>query len=292
MTIIVTGGQGQVGWEIAQRDQAIQALSRNDLNITDTDAVEKVIKRYQPTLLINCAAYTAVDKAEQEPQQASAVNRDGAAMLAQVCAKFHIPLIHLSTDYVFDGKQHIAYHEEDTPAPLSHYGVSKWQGEQAVRDACEQHIILRISGVFGVHGNNFVKTILRLSGEKESLRIVADQTTCPTPAADIAEVVLKIAKKIIATPSTNLWGTYHYCGASATTWYQFATEIIELAKRFQPVKVQEILPITAEEYAAPAQRPAYSVLNCQKIAANFAIQQKNWQLGLAQAVQQLVGNNA
>lgn len=290
MQLLITGGNGQVGWELAQcaapPEYTIHALTRAQLDITNPQQVDVAIAEYKPDVVINTAAYTAVDKAEQEIEQAFAINRDGAKVLAEACTKAQLPLIHLSTDYVFDGKQQQPYREQDAVAPINQYGASKWAGEEAVRAACEQHIILRVSGVFSSHGNNFVKTILRLAQERETLRIVADQTICPTPAADIAQVILMISKQIIN--NKKIWGTYHYCSAEPTSWHYFAENIVSLAKQYKPLKVQEIQAITTEEFPTPAQRPRYSVLDCSKLQKNFNIPQRPWHAGLAEVIKILM----
>src|SRR3990167_4365122 len=227
MRIFITGGNGQVAYEIVhlaqQKKHRILAPSRDVLDITDSKAVTRAVQEFHPDVVINAAAYTRVDQAEKEQAEAYAVNCEGAKNLAIVCAEIERPLLHLSTDYVFDGKKTHPYLETDPIAPVNLYGDSKWQGEEAIREQCEQHIILRTSAVFGSHGVNFVKTILRLASEREELRIVADQITCPTPASAIAETLLKLA-------TFSRWGTYHYCGSPAVSWYDFEKKIIQLAE--------------------------------------------------------------
>jgi dTDP-4-dehydrorhamnose reductase len=232
----------------------------------------------KPSIVINTAAYTAVDKAESEPAIAFAANRDGVKNLAQACQQHHIPLLHLSTDYVFDGSKTTPYTEEDLANPINVYGQSKWEGEQLLRAHCEQHIILRVSWVFGAHGNNFVKTMLRLGSEREELKIVADQIGCPTPAAAIAKTLLEIAKQIIAGKTA--WGTYHYCGDKPTNWHELAKTIFELAKNKIPLRIQQVIPITTAEYPTPAKRPQNSVLNTTKCREAFKILACDWQTNL------------
>ena len=286
-TLLITGGSGQVAWDLKQfaADKTIKlvACSRDELDITNPDSINQAFAQFKPDIIINTAAYTAVDKAEQETAPAFLVNRDGAANLARACSERVIPLVHLSTDYVFDGKKEKPYQENDKSVPLGVYGQSKWEGEEAVRENCPQHIILRVSGVFGRHGNNFVKTILRLAGERETLRVVADQTTCPTPAADIAETIIIIAKQLVHSHD-GLWGTYHYCSNEPTTWHHFAETIIEMAKPFHTLQVKDIQPISTAEYPTAAQRPPYCVLNTQKIHTQFGIQPRSWRLGLLEVI--------
>jgi dTDP-4-dehydrorhamnose reductase len=290
--LLVTGGNGQLGWELAQRSSAqyeIHALTRAQLDITDRQQVAAIITELQPDIVINTAAYTAVDKAEQESEQAFAINHKGAEIIAEACAQANRPLLHLSTDYVFNGEQREPYHETDMISPINKYGASKWAGEIAVRGLWDQHIILRVSGVFSVHGHNFVKTILRLAQERETLRIVADQIICPTPAADIAETILVICKNIQHENSSakSIWGTYHYCSSEPTTWHQFAEAIIALAAPQKKLAVKEIIPITTAEFPLPAKRPAYSVLDCRKIQKYFDIETRSWRKGLEEVVKRL-----
>jgi dTDP-4-dehydrorhamnose reductase len=286
-TLLITGGNGQVAWDLQQLaiDKTIKlvACSRAALDITNPASINQAFEQFRPDIVINTAAYTAVDKAEQETEQTFRINRDGAANLARACSTATVPLIHLSTDYIFDGKKTTLYQEDDQPAPLGVYGQSKWEGEEAVREHCPQHIILRVSGVFGRHGNNFVKTILRLAGERESLRIVADQTTCPTPAADIAETIIMLVKVI----NYGLFGTYHYCSDEPTTWHHFAETIIKMAE----LKT-EIQPISTAEYPTAAKRPPYCVLDTQKIRAQFGIQPRSWRKGLLDMINEIINHDS
>lgn len=287
MTVVLTGADGQVGWEVARRATGLGllALDRVALDITDPKALRHTLKRNAAQLVINAAAYTAVDRAEQEAALAFAVNRDGPAYLADTCAELGIPLLHLSTDYVFSGRQAAPYREEDPIDPLGVYGRSKWEGEQAVRERLSAHLILRVSWVFGSHGYNFVRTILRLAREREQLRVVADQQGCPTYAGAIADELLALAKRILDnTSSEEAWGTYHYCGAPPTTWYDFACAIVAGARRYEALKVREIVPITTAEYPTPAARPANSVLDCARFERRFGNAPRSWQAGLAEVL--------
>jgi len=281
VTILLTGAGGQLGWEIARRavGRKLLALDHAALDITAARAVQQALKGSGARVVINAAAYTAVDRAEQEPAVAFAVNRDGPAQLAAACARLGIPLVHMSTDYVFAGTQHGAYNEDDPVAPVGEYGRSKWAGEEAVRQTLASHLILRVSWVFGAHGHNFVKTILRRAREREELRVVADQCGCPTYAGAIAEVLLALADRLAAGQRLP-WGTYHYCGAPPTTWHGFAQTIVDLAKPYESLRVRRIVPIATADYPAPAARPANSVLDCTRFKECFGIVPSPWQNGL------------
>ena len=225
-SILITGAGGQVGNELADSpsNHRLTALTRRQLDITDRARIEAVFAELQPDLVINAAAYTQVDRAEQESELAYAINRDGVANLAAACASAGIPLLHLSTDYVFDGSLRRAYRETDAISPLGVYGESKAAGEIALRERLETHIVLRTSWVFSATGTNFVRTMLRLGRERERLGIVDDQRGCPTSAHSIAAALLCIADACLER-DTIQWGTYHYCGRPATTWYGFAGNI-------------------------------------------------------------------
>ena len=291
MRILVTGVRGQVGWELARRGEKrgfeIQALDRQALDITEPRAVAEKVCRPGLALVVNAAAYTAVDRAESEPELAFAVNRDGPAYMALACAKAGIPLIHLSTDYVFDGEKKGPYLETDPVSPRGVYGRSKGEGEAKVRAHLHEHIILRTSWVYGVHGHNFVKTILRLARGRTVIRVVADQWGCPTSAADLAEAILAIAAQL----SGNRWGTYHYCGEGATTWHTFAEAILAEARKHTPLVTDQVEPITTAQYPTPAKRPANSALDCSLLAKRFGIQPRPWRESLSQMIHELFLGN-
>lgn len=293
MRLLLTGAKGQVGSEIvklcAQEKINLIPLNHHQCDIADLDDVENNLKQYQPDMLINAAAYTAVDRAETESDKAYAVNTQGAANLAAICAELSIPLIHISTDYIFDGNNSKPYIEEDNAAPNGVYATSKWQGEQAVREICKKHIIVRVSWVFGAEGHNFVKTILRLAQEREELKIVADQFGCPTYAAHIAQTLINIAKQI--NPEFKQWGTFHYCDLPETNWHNFAEAIVKIAREKYLLRVKNVAPITTAEYPTPVKRPAYSVLDCQKIDKIFGIKQQNWLTGLEKTILSLPPGN-
>ena len=283
--ILLTGVGGQLGWEVARRVQApltIQALGRAHLDITNRGQVLKAVAAASPKVVVNAAAYTAVDKAEADRNTAFAVNRDGAAHLAEACARHNLPLIHVSTDYVFDGRKPAPYMEDDPPAPLGVYGASKQAGEVAVREGCARHVILRTAWVHGVHGSNFVKTVLRLGRQRSLLRIVDDQYGSPTFAGDLAGAVISVAGRIIdSTLPPNGTGTFHCAGSGTTTWCGFARRIFSVAgPRLETAP--KIHAITTAEYPTPARRPANSVLDCGKLARIYGIVLRPWEEALAE----------
>lgn len=279
--ILVIGAGGQLGRELMLRRDAvlrpIVGFCHGELDIRDRDGVRRAVTDTAPALVINAAAYTQVDKAESECQAAFAVNRDGAANLATACAEAAIPLLHVSTDYVFDGRKEGPYVESDPVAPLSVYGASKLAGEEAVRGRLEQHVILRTAWVFGAHGANFVKTVARLAGERTELSVVDDQRGGPTPAGSIAEALLAVANAIRAGSAR--WGTYHFCGAPATSRCGFARAIVDAAGPYLGRRIV-VRPIATAEQALPARRPANSALDCGKIAATFGIASPDWRASL------------
>lgn len=285
MRLLVTGANGQVGHALVrQGGAAVVGLDRAALDITDREAVRRSVERHAPDLVVNAAAYTAVDRAEAELDAAFAVNRDGPAHLADACAEAGITLIHLSTDYVFDGAKGTPYVETDPVHPLGVYGRSKEAGEEAVRERLGQHVILRTSWVFGDHGQNFVRTILRLGRERDALRVVADQRGNPTSAADIAHAVLQIAERI----EDASWGTFHFAGQPATTWHGFAEAVLEEARRHGPVRSERVEPIPTSAYPTAARRPADTRLDCSKLAAGWGIGAPDWRPALRAVVSSLV----
>jgi dTDP-4-dehydrorhamnose reductase len=284
MKVLVTGANGQVGTELIQRGQQLGlemiALVRPDLDITNQVDVNHFISKHAPDIVINAAAYTLVDKAETEMDLAYAVNRDGPAYLAEACAASNIPMLHISTDYVFDGEQESAYLETDSPNPNTIYGKSKLEGDNAVSNALPEHIILRVAWVFSASGNNFVRTMLRLGNERGELSVVNDQHGCPTWAEDIANTLLTMTQQY-RDKGALPWGTYHYNGAPVTHWYGFAETIFERALKLGLIEnTPELHTINTEQYPTPAQRPANSALNCNKIKQQFVIDAPDWRIGL------------
>jgi dTDP-4-dehydrorhamnose reductase len=282
--LLLIGANGQLGWEISRRavGLALQAVDRGYLDITDRAAVPRIFESCKPKVVINAAAYTAVDKAENDRATAFAVNRDGPAYLAEACADHGIPLIHVSTDYVFDGDKRGPYTEDDPVAPLGIYGKSKLAGEDAIRDRLRRHVILRTAWVYGIHGHNFVKTMLRIGAERDLLRVVDDQRGCPTFAGDLAEATLTIARRLIVdTVPADGFGTFHCTGAGATTWCGFARKIFEIASpRLARCPVVEA--ITTTDYATPTKRPANSVLDCGRLKRVHGVRLRPWEEALAE----------
>ena len=277
--VLVTGAKGQVGSELVKAAPAgftVIGLGSNELDITNQQQVTAVMAQYKPDLIINAAAYTAVDKAESDIETAFAVNEKAVALLAQAAYDADIPLFHISTDYVFDGQASTPYKETDTVNPQSVYGASKLAGEQALERTHAKHIILRTSWVFGATGNNFVKTMLRLGKEREELSVVADQYGCPTSARSIAEVLWQLAEKYVSDGALP-WGVYHFSNSPACTWHEFACEIFEQAVKAGVLERKPVVhPITTAEYPTPAKRPAWSVMDCGKIERAQGIALVQW----------------
>jgi len=299
MKYLIIGSNGQLGWELCRRGERrgfdIIPLDLPEFNITKPSAVKKAVNLIGISLVINASAYTAVDTAESEPEFAFAVNRDGPAYLASSCAEIGIPLIHISTDYVFDGSKKGPYFETEPVFPLGVYGKSKAAGETEVRNHSKEHIIIRTAWLYGIHGGNFVKTMLRLGKEKKVVRVVADQYGCPTYAADLAEAILEIASQI-NEGRVRAWGTYHFCGKGVTTWYGFAKAIYDLAKQYDSLMVKKVVSITTAEFPTPAKRPANSVLDCSQVTNHFGVGLRPWQEGLADMLNKyyqhkIAGNN-
>ncbi len=284
MKLLITGCKGQLGTELVRQagSNEIIPVDHDELDITDATAVASFVIGNRPDVIINAAAYTAVDQAETDRDLAFAVNRDGPANLAKGCAGLNIPLIHISTDYVFNGTKSGAYTEDDPIDPLGVYGESKAAGEEVVRSRCSRHIILRTSWVFSAHGNNFVKTMLRLGAERSELGVVADQKGCPTSAHELARVIYTVLDHDAA------WGTYHCVQPEPTTWHGFARAIFDEARQ-QGMKlaVNVVKPIETSDYPTAAARPENSVLYCNRIRESFAIKIKPWRESLAEAIKEL-----
>jgi dTDP-4-dehydrorhamnose reductase len=293
-TVLVIGCRGQVGRELmgARAPGGVSpiGLGHGYLDVTDRDAVRRVVDRYRPVLIVNAAGYTAVDRAESEPRAAFAVNADGPAHLAEAAAAAGSALVHLSTDYVFDGAKAGAYREDDAVGPLSVYGASKAAGERAIRERLDRHVIVRTSWIFGTHGTNFVKTMLRIGRERDQLHVVADQQGCPTGAVDVADAILGIAHQLLVDCRDSVWGTYHFAGHGSTTWYDFAEAIFERAEPFWGRR-PEVVPISTADYSTPARRPAASVLDCTRFDRTFALPRRPWSERLdAEVVRLLAGH--
>ena len=286
--ILVFGANGQVGRELTSRALGLAVgFDRASVDICVEAAVRQAVHDHPPAAIVNAAAYTAVDRAETEPDEAFRVNRDGAAVLAEAAASAGVPFIQLSTDYVFDGTKRAPYDEDDPVAPLGVYGLSKAEGERAVRSVCPRHVILRTAWVYSPYGTNFVRTMLRLAADRPELRIVDDQTGCPTAAADIASTIAAIVEKA-NQPAFTAWGTYHYCGADILSWYGFATRIFEAAATYGQ-KTPQLVPISTAAYPTQASRPAYSVLAMGKLERTFGIRPRPLREGLRGCLDALIG---
>jgi dTDP-4-dehydrorhamnose reductase len=291
MKILITGAGGQLGRELINQGQlkgfSVQAPSEDDMDITDLEKIDRCMDFHQPEVVINAAAYTQVDKAESEAALAFAVNTTGSANLARMCAKNKIPLVHISTDYVFDGQKGTSYLETDAISPVGIYGRSKAEGEIEIRSHLKEHIILRTSWLYGIHGHNFAKTILKLATTKPKIRVVADQYGSPTNAADLAQTILIISDRMQFNNDVD-WGTYHYCGQGVISWYNFAEKIVGLARLYADVKTTRIEPITTADYPTRALRPIYSALDCSRIQKHFGINPKPWQKSLEITIKELL----
>lgn len=291
MKILITGADGQLGRELIKQGQlkgfSVQAPSEDDMDITDLEKIDRCMAFHQPEVVINAAAYTQVDKAESEAALAFAVNTTGSANLARMCAKNKIPLVHISTDYVFDGQKGTSYLETDTISPVGVYGRSKAEGEIEIRSHLKEHIILRTSWLYGIHGHNFAKTILKLATTKPKIRVVADQYGSPTNAADLAQTILIISDRMQFNNDVD-WGTYHYCGQGVISWYNFAEKIVGLARLYADVKTTRIEPIATADYPTRALRPIYSALDCSRIQKHFGINPKPWQKSLEITIKELL----
>ncbi|MBO0333388.1 dTDP-4-dehydrorhamnose reductase [Sneathiella sp. CAU 1612] len=278
MKVLVTGAGGQVGQALQKLAPShkidVIALDRQALDITDLSAVQTRVGEISPDIVINAAAYTAVDRAEEEGEAAFAINAQGTENLALACAKKDIPFLHISTDFVFNGRKDGAYLEDDPVAPLSIYGESKAEGEARTAAVSQKYIILRTAWVFG-GAQNFVNTMLRLAESHKELNIVDDQTGGPTAADDIATSLLRIAGAV-RQPGFKDWGIFHYCGAPAVTWYGFAQAIFA-----RHAEAPVLNPIPTEDFPVPAERPKNSVLDCSKIKRVFGIDQPDWQKALS-----------
>jgi dTDP-4-dehydrorhamnose reductase len=292
--IAVAGNSGQVAraLALAATTRKIELLSRGrpDLDMGSVDSVGRFFRDARPAIVVNAAAYTAVDKAESEPDAAFRANAQGPALLATLCNHFQVPLIHISTDYVFDGAKRTPYVESDAIGPLGVYGASKAAGEAAVRAAATRHVIVRTAWVLSPDGTNFMKTMLRLGAEREAVRVVADQHGAPTSADDLAAAILDIAAQLAAQPARDVWGTFHLTNAGETTWHGVAAEVFRLAAA-RGLKTPRLEAITTADYPTPARRPGYSVLDNGRIARTFGIRLPPWQESLARTFGSLAGEH-
>ncbi len=285
MRVLITGCYGQVGSCLTEQlanneNTVVLALDREHLDITSQEAVNAVVSDFAPTVIINAAAHTAVDKAEEEIELSYAINRDGPKYLAQAAQSVGAAILHISTDYVFEGNKAGEYVETDATNPQGVYGESKLAGEIAVAKACEKHIILRTAWVFGEHGNNFVKTMLRLGESRDTLSIVGDQFGGPTYAGDIASTLIQIANRITQGDTVE-YGVYHYSGLPHVSWFDFANAIFDIAVEQKVlVKKPTLTSITTEQYPTPAKRPSNSRLSTEKVTQYFLIEASDWKAAL------------
>ncbi|MGN6619081.1 MAG: dTDP-4-dehydrorhamnose reductase [Ilyomonas sp.] len=285
--IAVTGKNGQLGSEL--NDLAASSNSfdfvfagRDELDLADLSSIESFFKKYKPDYFINCAAYTAVDKAEQDQENAYKINAEAVGKIAYLCRQNYAVLIHVSTDYVFNGKNEHPYKTDDKTEPVNYYGYTKWLGEKLALENCNNTIIIRTSWVYSSYGNNFVKTMLRLMKDRTDLNVVNDQLGSPTYAKDLAEAILQIILQIHQTDKIES-GIYHFSNEGIISWYEFATAI-----RNNAALQCNVHPIKTEQYPTPAKRPAYSVMSKEKITSVYNIQIKDWESSLHECLQQLL----
>jgi dTDP-4-dehydrorhamnose reductase len=275
--ILVFGGNGQLGQELtrlaAARGMPMHALAHGEADIADSGAVAAAVARWKPELLVNAAAYTKVDLAETNTEEARKGNDIGPGVLAGACAAAGIPMVHVSTDYVFDGSKPEPYRETDPVCPISAYGRGKVAGEEAVRARLKHHVILRTAWVYSEFGHNFLKTILRIAETRDELRIVADQHGSPTSAREIAEAILHLAPLLLR--DQKLTGTYHFTAEGFTTWHGFAGRVVEIAAPITG-RNPRVIPIQTSDYPTPAKRPANSRLDCRLFIQTFGLAPRHW----------------
>jgi len=294
MKILVTGKNGQVGFELmrslAPLGQVV-GVDVKECDLAQSAAIDTLLERVRPDIIINPAAYTEVDKAETQPTVAHALNAQAPKLLARYAARHNIPIIHFSTDYVFDGKKDGLYTEEDDANPSSVYGKTKWLGEEAVRKLAAKHIIIRTSWVFGSHGVNFLKTMLKLAAERDKLSVVSDQFGAPTSARMLADAVAQIVSELAEPGSYRKYGTYHVAARGETSWHGYAQVVVEKAIKLGltlKLSPKEIKPIATKDYPMPAPRPANSRLDTTKVRTVFSVNLPKWQDEVEKVIQELV----
>jgi dTDP-4-dehydrorhamnose reductase len=293
MKILLTGKNGQVGFEL-RRSLAllgeVRAIGTAECDLRDEAAIRRLVQDFRPDVIVNSAAYTAVDKAESDTLSAAAVNTRAAEVLAEEAERLGAMLVHFSTDYVFDGDKEGSYGESDLPNPQGVYGATKLAGEQAVQAACARHLILRTSWVVGVHGGNFAKTMLRLAEERETLNVVADQFGAPTSAALLADLTAHLVRQAVREPLGFPYGLYHAAAGGATSWHDYAVHVIERARAAgRPIRVAPgaIGAIGTADYPTPAKRPANSRLDTSKLRNTFGLHLPQWQEGVDHILNQI-----
>ncbi len=296
LRVLLFGASGQVGHELrhclAPMGQ-LKCPSRAEADLTNPGQLKEVVQTFSPDIVINAAAYTAVDRAEEEAELAMAINAEAPGALAAEAEAVGACFVHYSTDYVFDGRGSVPYAEDASVNPLSQYGRSKLAGEEAVIRSCRRHLIFRTSWVYGVHGANFLKTILHLAAERDSLNVVADQVGAPTSARLIADVTCQVLSKMVAVPETDSrWGVYNITPGGVVSWHGYARYVVDEA-RTQGLELlltgDDICPITSEEYPSAAPRPKYSVLDTSKVKKEFAVQLPKWQRDVGVVLTKLAG---
>ncbi|MBA1202283.1 dTDP-4-dehydrorhamnose reductase [Pseudomonas capeferrum] len=284
LDILITGHNGQVAQALKQRlsGHRLHVCGRDTLDLAKPEGVRELVRQLKPALIINAAAHTTVDQAESEPELAFALNAQAPRILAEEAAHLKVPLIHYSTDYVFDGEKQAPYTEEDTPNPLGVYGRSKLAGEQAIADVAGEHLILRTSWVYSLHGRNFLLTMQRLLQERPELRVVADQIGAPTWADTIAASTQALIERWRAQEAGD-WGLYHLTAQGETSWFGFAQAIGDQLKA-RGLPCAELLPIPTSDYPTPARRPANSRLDCGRLAREWRVVQPHWQQALIECL--------
>ncbi len=293
MKILLTGKNGQVGFELRRALAVlgeIVAVDATECDLADPSAIHRLVQDVQPSVIVNPAAYTAVDKAEGDAGTAHAVNAAAPGVLAEEASRLGALLVHYSTDYVFDGSKAGEYLEDDSPNPQSVYGASKLAGEQAVREACQRHVILRTSWVVGAHGGNFAKTMIRLASERDALNVVADQFGAPTSAALLADLTAHLVRQATLGDAFP-YGTYHAVAGGVTNWHEYACYVIDRARAAGlPIKVaaDAIRPIATSDYPTPARRPANSRLSTRKLQETFNLRLPEWREGLDHILDQIL----
>lgn len=284
-SILLIGSQGQVGQELVHTLRSLApmtAVGRSELDLTHPEAIAQLITTLRPTVIVNAAAYTAVDRAETEPELAHQINAQAPTVMAQAAQQVGATLVHLSTDYVFEGRQGSPYQESDSTNPIGVYGQSKRSGELGIEANCDRAFILRTAWVYGVYGkSNFVKTMLRLGAERSEVRVVADQIGSPTWAREIAGAIAQLLQQHGLTPEQVPYGYYHCTNSGVASWYDFAVAIFEEARAAgETLQVENVIPITTADFPTPAQRPAYSVLAGEKLAGVLGYSATHWRVSL------------
>ncbi|MEL6827034.1 MAG: dTDP-4-dehydrorhamnose reductase [Pseudomonadota bacterium] len=291
MTLLCIGQTGQVATALQERadlrSTPIVCTGRPETDLRDRDSLARAIDTADPGIVVNAAAYTAVDAAESDRDSAFAINATGAATLAELCAERGLPLLHLSTEYVFDGSDEHAYREDDPVAPINVYGASKSAGETLIRDRHRQHIILRTSWVYSPFGTNFVKTMLRLAKEKGAARVVDDQIGSPTNALDIADVILQITEQVCSNPKAENFGTYHYSASGYCSWADLAAYVFDMLED-RTSCATKLIRILSSEYPSAAPRPLNSRMDTTKLTRVFGIRPVHWQSNVPETIDRLL----